>query len=164
MSLHESGPEPTALRNARRDLDAGRPWLARDRLTTYLSAHLDERVLDALGDVYATMGDLPAAGAVWFALDRDDDLARRAAAAFVEYYGQSPERTWNALPRAVRMHSRAPQVAELRIDFARATEPPPDTRFADAVLGTTIFAGCAGALSAAAVGVVTIIRWIFGLE
>ncbi|GAB3295770.1 hypothetical protein EK0264_14505 [Epidermidibacterium keratini] len=166
MPSPESTVEPAAIRNARHDLAVGRPWQARDRLSSYCAAHLNERALDLLGDVHAAMGDLPAAGAVWFVLDRTDPLARDAAVAFDEYYGHSRERTWSALPRAVRMGSEVPRVADLRAEFGASRGADGNetlgSRAADALFMTSLFAGCGGLLSAAAVGVVTIIRWIFG--
>ncbi|MGL5851537.1 MAG: hypothetical protein ACRCZD_12215 [Phycicoccus sp.] len=51
-----------AVERARADLDAGRPWLARDRLSRVLAPRQDDEVLDLLAETHAVMHDLPAAG------------------------------------------------------------------------------------------------------
>ena len=70
---------PVAIDRARDDLDSQRPWKARERLRAYLKAFpLDAVARDLLGQTLYDMRDLPAAGAVWFLSERDDDDARAA--------------------------------------------------------------------------------------
>lgn len=65
------------------DLNAGRLWKARDRL---LGARridpANQWVLNSLGEIYFKMGDLPAAGGVWFlsSSPKKDDSGNHATA------------------------------------------------------------------------------------
>jgi hypothetical protein len=70
---------PAAIERAREDLAAQRPWKARERLRAYLKAFpLDPVARDLLGQTLYDMRDLPAAGAIWFLSERDDDSTRAA--------------------------------------------------------------------------------------
>ena len=63
----------TVIERAKADLDAGRPWKARERLRSYLTASPgDQAALDLLGRVQCEMGDLPAAGTSWMLCSRSD--------------------------------------------------------------------------------------------
>ena len=65
----EQASEPTVVEEARAALEAGVPWRARD----LLAAHVIERdpeALALLAQVHHDMGDLPRAGAIWFAAGR----------------------------------------------------------------------------------------------
>ena len=66
------------LARATADLAAGRPWSARNRLNGVLAHRQDTEVLDLLATVHYEMQDLPAAGALWYVLGRDDDAAQRS--------------------------------------------------------------------------------------
>jgi hypothetical protein len=68
-------PVTTSIALARADLDEGRAWKARDRLDGLLTTRQDDEVLDLMGEVRFAMGDLPAAGALWFVTGRDDETA-----------------------------------------------------------------------------------------
>jgi hypothetical protein len=102
-----------ALARARADLAAGRGWKARDRLTGMLTTRSDDELLDLLARASYEMGDLPAAGALWFVTGREDDLGREASAAWRERYG-SDEARWTSLPAPVRAAAQSPHVAELK--------------------------------------------------
>lgn len=78
---------------ARADLEAGRPWKARDRLTGWLHQNpTDQDALGLLGDVYMRMGDEPAAGRALMLTERDDEDTRRAVEAFEARYGNTAAR------------------------------------------------------------------------
>lgn len=77
------------IARARADLDRGEPWRARDRLTAAFKADPSRAdVADLLGDVHATMGDLPAAGRWWMLTEDDDERHEAARRAFAERHGR----------------------------------------------------------------------------
>ena len=96
------------LDRARSDVAAGRAWKARDRLTGALAHRVDAEALDLLAQVHAGMGDLPAAGALWFVTGRDDEPARQATAAWRQRHGNDPVQLWYSLPRLAREQRPAP--------------------------------------------------------
>ncbi len=102
-----------ALERARKDIDAGKLWKARDRynglLRTYPS---NQAVLDALGEVNYRMGDTPAAGRYWFLTERDDEAATRAIDAMYERYGRTAIAFTDALPVRDSIGSFPPRVQE----------------------------------------------------
>jgi hypothetical protein len=97
---------PHALQRAQRDLQAGRPDLARDRLTGYLYTlhrrgvyHQDTYVL--LGRVLFDMRDYARAGAAWLLTEHSGAEVDTATAAFFKRYGREPAAVLHALkPRA----------------------------------------------------------------
>jgi hypothetical protein len=101
-----------ALDRARRDIEEGRLWKARDRLIGRLRAlPTDRPTLDMLGDVYWRMGDLPKAGAVWALTDRSDPEARAAFDATRERHGNEPEQVLGALHIRASFDDYGPEVA-----------------------------------------------------
>ena len=87
-----------AVERARADVAAGRVWKARDRLTGALASdRSSQEVLQALGDVYFLMGDLPAAGLHWFLTDAEEPRAAVAEVAMRERY-RTPAALYAALP------------------------------------------------------------------
>ena len=103
---------PDALARARADLAEGRAWKARDRLDGLLSHRCDDEVVDLLARASYAMGDLPAAGALWFVLGSDGPQVREAQAAWRERCG-SDEARWHSLPRCVRRTYDSPHLLEL---------------------------------------------------
>ena len=96
----------SALERARADLQSGRPDIARDRVTGYLSnlhqrgAYSQEAYL-LLGEIYFAMKDFPLAGAAWFMTERDDADSRMANNAFEQRYGLDPTQILQTVkPRA----------------------------------------------------------------
>ncbi len=82
--------EGSAAERVRRDLAAGRPWKARDRLITAVGANPgDQELLEMLGEVYYGMGDLPAAGRFWLVSTRVGADVDAALAAFEERWGSN---------------------------------------------------------------------------
>ncbi|MFC7505304.1 DUF6584 family protein [Nocardioides sp. CPCC 206347] len=94
-----------ALVRARADLEAGRAWKARDRLTGLLVNRQDDEVLDLLASVHNEMGNLPAAGALWFVTGRDDPVALAAVDAWRERFGDETARL-ASIPSALRDTAR----------------------------------------------------------
>ncbi len=90
-----------AIDRARLDIEDGRLWKARDRLSGGLVHRQDDEFVDLLATVHHRMGDLPAAGALWFVIGRDDGTARAAIAAWQERCGDELDRYFsipNPLP------------------------------------------------------------------
>ena len=78
---------PRSIDRARADLAAGRPWMARNRLQSFVSRHPDhQEALELLGEVLYGMGDLPRAGRYWFMTARNDEEAQLAIAALRSVY------------------------------------------------------------------------------
>lgn len=93
-----------ALDNALADLEAGRPWMARDRLHgTNPWGTGNAEVFDLLGRVHAAMNDQPAAGLAWFLSDRSGDDPEIAAALEV-----MRQRYKNPVAVAIGLDLRAP--------------------------------------------------------
>jgi hypothetical protein len=90
------------VERAREDVELGRLWKARDRLTGAVGHRPhDAEVLDLLGEVYYRMDDLPAAGRAWLLAGRTGPEVDRALAAFVE-------RAPRAIDRLTQLGARAP--------------------------------------------------------
>jgi hypothetical protein len=141
---------PEALRRAREDLAAGRPWKARERLRSYVNAYpTDDKALELLGEVHYAMGDLPAAGAAWILCKRDDEQVREA----IEALGEEPSQLRVRAP----MESWPPVVQERLRAFGAEPEPgveaPPPRR--STILDKVALAGCL--IGAIAIGVFAVI-------
>lgn len=71
------------------DVRRGRLWKARDRLAGMIRTDpTNQWGLNRLGEIYFRMGDLPAAGRVWFLTDREGPEWDSALAAFYERHGR----------------------------------------------------------------------------
>lgn len=71
------------LERCREEIARGDLWKARDRLQgLFVTCYFDAEVADLLADVHWRMGDLPQAGKFWMLVERDDERARAARAAF----------------------------------------------------------------------------------
>lgn len=159
-----------ALARARADLAAGQAWKARDRLTGVMSTRTDDEVLDLLGEVYFQMGDLPAAGSLWFVTGRNDESAQAAIAAWHERF-RGAEARWHSVPRARRMSADEAHLKQLqhnsqlaaraRWDMKRervhAADRVHSTDWEGIVIMTVVFV----VLALMAIGAVTVLRWIF---
>lgn len=110
----------SSLDRARADLEAGRPWKARDRLNGILGDRQDAEVLDLLAAVHYEMHDLPAAGAIWFVTGRDDHMAQDAIAAWRERHGNDEAR-WRSIPSPIRSKARSQHLGALEGAAKRAS-------------------------------------------
>ncbi|WP_440902735.1 DUF6584 family protein, partial [Actinosynnema sp.] len=102
-----------AIDLAREDLRQGRPWMARDRLLGTLGTRrADAEALELLGEVYAVMNDLPAAGAAWFltATPASTDTAAAAAAFSARY--PNPAARAERLPMHRPLKEYPPEVVD----------------------------------------------------
>lgn len=65
--MSDDGTASEVVTEARAAREAGQAWRARDLLSAHVEAERDDDALTELGDVLHEMGDLPRAGAIWFA-------------------------------------------------------------------------------------------------
>lgn len=175
-----SGSTTTAsgvVDRARGDLQSGRSWKARDRLAGHVIDHRDPEALDLLGQVYYDMGDLPAAGAVWFGSARRGADVDQAVAAWRERHGDHFGQMWRSIPRSMRAEPRTPKLEALRAkaiqqdtDEGRLAAQPPERRplqpsVHDADGGIDAAKVIAWILAAAfvacgVIGLVTVLQWM----
>ncbi|MGA9761119.1 MAG: DUF6584 family protein [Gaiellaceae bacterium] len=91
--------EKPVLERARAEIAAGRLWKARERLAGVIRFdRYDQKVLDLLGEVHFSMGDLPAAGRLWFLTERIGHETESAHAALQERYGNDPALILESIP------------------------------------------------------------------
>ncbi|HYG75445.1 MAG TPA: DUF6584 family protein [Planctomycetota bacterium] len=91
----ERRPRQSALDRARLDLAAGRPDLARDRLTGYLytlhrRGDFSQDAYLLLGEAHFAMRDYARAGAAWLLTERSGEDTERAVAEFHKRFGRDP--------------------------------------------------------------------------
>ncbi len=106
--------ERGAVARARADLEAGREWKARDRLSGLLADRYDAEALDLLGEVSYRMRDLPAAGAAWFGTPRRGADVEAAVEAWRERHNDHFAQMWRSLPRSVREQQGNKRIDALR--------------------------------------------------
>lgn len=159
-----------SIARAHADVEAGRQWKARDRLTGLLAHRQDLEVLDLLATVHHEMHDLPAAGALWFITGRDDDKARNSIAAWHERYGSDQDR-WRSIPRPIRREGRTSNLRSLqeaaRGETGRFARPRQTGESTGAWWEPIVFGGGAIAfilwvVAMIGIGVWTVVRWIWG--
>jgi hypothetical protein len=115
MSEDDGGSAPSApLRQAREARAAGRAWKARDLLATHVEGTQDPEALQELGEVLYEMGDLPRAGAAWFAAGAKGTEADEAIAAWREQTHDDFAVMWASLPASARSKPRPRRVEALR--------------------------------------------------
>lgn len=169
----EVSPESTArsaVLAARAEIAAGREWKARDRLADHLAEHDDPEALELLGEVYFTMRDLPAAGAMWFGTNRRGKDVDEAVEAWRERHADQFPAMWRSLPRSVRDSEGNKRVQALRrrAEAAGGATAPREPVVAEAQgSGGGMDAAVVIALAIAAlfvvsavVGFVTLLRWL----
>lgn len=97
---------PSALERARKDLSAGRPDVARDRLTGYLytlhrRGNYDQNAYLLLGEIFFAMRDYPRAGAAWLLTEKSGPEFDQALEAFHKRYGKDAVNVlWQVKPHA----------------------------------------------------------------
>jgi hypothetical protein len=158
-----------SLARARADLEDGRPWKARDRLTGLLTHRQDLEVLDLLATVHHEMQDLPAAGALWFVTGRDDEKARNSIAAWRERHGSDRDR-WRSIPGPIRKESRASDLRSLqeaatseagRFPRLRQTDDFTEAWWEPVVFGGGAIAFVLWVVAMFVIGMWTVVRWIW---
>ena len=110
----EGGTPSGALRAARRAREAGQLWKARDLLVAYVEGERDTEAFGELGEVLFEMGDLPRAGAVWFAAGAKGADADAAVAAWREQAHDDFAVMWASLPASARSKPRPRRIEALR--------------------------------------------------
>lgn len=147
-------------------------WVARDLLAAHVREERDVEALRLLGEVLHGMGDLPAAGAVWFGAGVKGPEVEAAVEAWRASHGDDFAAMWRSLPRSVRQEPRSKKVEALR---AKALETR-DARDAAASTGSAAAAPepsggidaaqiiawviAAFVVVCAVVGLVQILRWM----
>jgi hypothetical protein len=164
----EGGP----VEDARLALDNGQAWRARDILVEHVEHERDGDAMALLGQVFNDMGDLPRAGAVWFAAGVKGPEVDRAVAAWREQSQDDFAVMWRTLPASARHEPRARRVEALR-EKALALEPSdvdddgsPTTSDPDDDEGTDAAQVIAWVLAAAfvvlaVIGAVTVLDWLW---
>jgi hypothetical protein len=108
--------EKPVLERARAEIAAGRLWKARERLVGVIRFdRYDQKVLELLGDVHFSMGDLPAAGRLWFLTERSGNEVESAHAALQERYGNDPALILESIPFGGDLE-RYPALVRSRLD------------------------------------------------
>lgn len=170
MSAEDRAP----VEQARALVAAGRPWAARDLLAAHVERERDPEALAYLGEVLSTMGDLPRAGAVWFAAGAQGPEAEAAVAAWREQHADDFPAMWRSIPASMRREPRARRLEALR-ERARAAEAEhassdegPDAGTDDFDPDSTGFDGAwliawllaAAFVALAVIGFVTVLGWL----
>lgn len=107
---------------ARDALADGAAWRARDILLTHVEDEADPEALALLGEVLHGMGDLPRAGAMWFAAGVKGPDVDTAISAWREQSRDDFTVMWASLPASVRAEPRPRRIQALH-DKAVASEP-----------------------------------------
>ena len=143
---------------ARADLAAGREWKARDRLVGHVAHNYDPEALGLLGEVHATMRDLPSAGAAWFGTNRRGADVDAAVDAWRDRHADNFVQMWHSLPRAVRDHEGNKRVDALR----RRVEKDRPAAGIDAAEGDSEGGVDAAVIIAVAVGILLLVCAVIG--
>jgi hypothetical protein len=110
-----SGDSASApVRAARVAREAGELWKARDLLVAHVEGTRDTEALAELGEVLFEMGDLPRAGAVWFAAGARGPDADAAVAAWRQQAHDDFAVMWGSLPASARLQPRPRRIEALR--------------------------------------------------
>lgn len=118
--MSDATDDPVVER-ARAARDAGAAWRARDLLAAHVEAERDPEALSLLGEVLHDMGDLPRAGAIWFAAGAKGPEVDAAVAAWREQAHDDFGAMWRSLPASVRAEPRPRRLEALR-ERAEAAE------------------------------------------
>ncbi|MBR7744181.1 hypothetical protein KC207_12880 [Phycicoccus sp. BSK3Z-2] len=120
----DSGADVVA--RARALTDAGRTWQARDLLAAHVETRRDVEALTMLGHVHHGMGDLPRAGAAWFAAGVRGPEADEAVAAWRERSRDDFGVMWRSLPPPFQAEPRPARIEALRARALDAGAEPED--------------------------------------
>jgi hypothetical protein len=109
-----AGTASEPVRRARQAREAGQLWKARDVLVGHVEGTRDTEAMVELGEVLFEMGDLPRAGAVWFAAGAKGSDVDAAVAAWREQSHDDFAVMWRGLPASARSQPRPRRVEALR--------------------------------------------------
>ena len=172
--MTDDGTASAPVRQAREAREAGQLWRARDLLVAHVEGAQDTEALVELGEVLFEMGDLPRAGAVWFAAGAKGPEVDTAVAAWREQSHDDFTVMWRGLPASARSQPRPRRLEALReralnSEAAAVTEVAADDEAAGAVEdepgGFDVAWFIAWVLAVAfvvfaAVGAVTVLAWL----
>lgn len=163
-------PDPVVA-EATRAIEHHQLWVARDLLAAHVRQERDLVALRLLGEVHHGMGDLPAAGAVWFGAGVKGPEVDAAVKAWRESHGDDFGAMWRSVPRSVRQEPRSKKVEALRAKALEArgvgeSTPDPAGSAPDSGGGgidaAQIIAWVIAAfvIVCAVVGLIEILRWM----
>ena len=112
--MTDDGTASEPVRRAREAREAGQLWRARDVLVAHVEGAQDTEALVELGEVLFEMGDLPRAGAVWFAAGAKGPDVDAAVAAWREQSHDDFTVMWRGLPASARSQPRPRRLEALR--------------------------------------------------
>lgn len=117
-----------AVRDALSALELGHDRRARSLLQAHLGHTRDLEAMKLLGDVLHGLGDLPGAGAVWFAIGAKGPAVDEAVSAWRTKHGDDFAKMWNSIPAGIRTAPLPPRLAALKAkaDQVEATRRIPE--------------------------------------
>lgn len=121
-AVEAPGAPSDVVRAAKAALATGQAWKARDLLEDHLEQERDPQAMKLLGEVLHRMGDLPGAGAAWFATSAKGPLIDEAIAAWRADHDDDFMAMWASIPAAARREPLTPKLSALR---AKALEADP---------------------------------------
>lgn len=110
------------MREARAALAAGELDRASNLLEVRVRTSRDPEVLKLLGEVRHRSGDLPGAGAAWFATSAKGPVVDAAVKAWREHHHDDFGAMWASIPRSAQREPLSPKLQALR-DRAGVAEP-----------------------------------------
>jgi len=122
-AVEAPGAPSDVVRAAKAALATGQAWKARDLLEDHLEQERDPQAMKLLGEVLHRMGDLPGAGAAWFATSAKGPLIDEAIAAWRADHDDDFVAMWTSIPASARREPLTPKLSALR---AKALEAKPD--------------------------------------
>jgi hypothetical protein len=175
--MTSGGGASAPVRRAREAREAGELWKARDVLAAHVEGSQDPEALVELGEVLFEMGDLPRAGAIWFAAGAKGADVDAAVAAWREQCNDDFAVMWAALPASARsqprprriealreraLNSQAASVAEVATaDEAAGARPDEDEDAGFDVAWLIAWVLAVGFVVLAAIGAVATLGWFF---
>jgi len=112
--MTDDGTASEPVRRARQAREAGQLWKARDVLVGHVEGARDTQAMVELGEVLFEMGDLPRAGAVWFAAGAKGPDVDAAVTAWREQSHDDFAVMWRGLPASARSQPRPRRLEALR--------------------------------------------------
>ena len=119
--MSDDGTASEVVTEARAAREAGQAWRARDLLSAHVEAERDDDALTELGDVLHEMGDLPRAGAIWFAAGAKGPEVDAAVAAWREQAHDDFAVMWRSIGYGVPARAAAPIGLSSRCSIAWRT-------------------------------------------
>ena len=114
-----------ALKRARTALASGRLTLARDILEDHVHLHRDAEAFKMLGEIRHRIGDLPGAGAAWFATSAKGPIVDEAVSAWRTKHDDDFAAMWATIPASARRGELTPKLAALKAR-AEVSAPSPE--------------------------------------